>query len=98
MASPTGLEPATHSLGNYCSIRLSYGDTRRFSVCSTARVNRADWSHLHPNTRSFPVVALALYHVRNLVHRPGQTIHSIVVAGLGPRLSGSLFAVQGARH
>jgi hypothetical protein len=26
MASPTGLEPATHSLGNCCSIRLSYGD------------------------------------------------------------------------
>ena len=26
MASPTGLEPATHSLGNCCSILLSYGD------------------------------------------------------------------------
>ena len=26
MASPAGLEPATHSLGNCCSIRLSYGD------------------------------------------------------------------------
>ena len=26
MASPAGLEPATHSLGNCCSILLSYGD------------------------------------------------------------------------
>ena len=26
MASPTGLEPVTHSLGNCCSILLSYGD------------------------------------------------------------------------
>ena len=26
VASPAGLEPATHSLGNCCSILLSYGD------------------------------------------------------------------------
>src|SRR6516225_8186815 len=26
LASPAGLEPATHSLGNCCSILLSYGD------------------------------------------------------------------------
>jgi hypothetical protein len=30
LASPAGLEPATYSLGNCCSIRLSYGDTQRF--------------------------------------------------------------------
>ncbi len=29
MASPAGLEPATHSLGNCCSILLSYGDSSR---------------------------------------------------------------------
>ena len=28
LASPAGLEPATHSLGNCCSIRLSYGDRK----------------------------------------------------------------------
>lgn len=30
MASPRGFEPPTYSLGNRCSILLSYGD--RFSV------------------------------------------------------------------
>ena len=32
LASPTGLEPATHSLGNCCSIRLSYGDCAREDI------------------------------------------------------------------
>ena len=27
MASPRGLEPPAHSLGNCCSILMSYGDT-----------------------------------------------------------------------
>jgi hypothetical protein len=38
MASPTGLEPATHSLGNCCSILLSYGDDVRqdtLPVCTS---------------------------------------------------------------
>lgn len=27
MVSAAGLEPTTHSLGNYCSILMSYADT-----------------------------------------------------------------------
>jgi hypothetical protein len=43
MASPTGLEPATFSLGNCCSIRLSYGDAGHddTAACPPAPADRA---------------------------------------------------------
>ncbi len=32
MASPAGIEPTTPSLGNLCSIQLSYGDTLNYDI------------------------------------------------------------------
>jgi hypothetical protein len=58
MASPRGLEPPTHSLGNCCSIQLSYGDAgRRYLYqrgTSGANLARSGWyphKSLHGSSR-----------------------------------------------
>lgn len=42
VALPAGLEPATPGLGNQCSIRLSYGSTRRQSGAACGRRQSMD--------------------------------------------------------
>ena len=38
MASPRGLEPPAHSLGNCCSILMSYGDVALFYSLKSYRL------------------------------------------------------------
>jgi hypothetical protein len=75
LASPAGLEPATHSLGNCCSILLSYGDSASFQYLS---VNTLIWmAHELPISYQQAPKPRLLYHAAGSVATPRAGSNSL---------------------
>jgi hypothetical protein len=74
MASPAGLEPATHSLGNCCSILLSYGDREEKIPCRRGLHQRA-LSDASGDTLGGLGCGLGLYTAA--MHLPQKRLHRL---------------------